>query len=73
VIHKAVYITGQYCGGKKLTLAQKLLLDRVLASLSISPRAVTFSWWGIVMLAGVFILLVGPLRPDRLKDRGQTK
>jgi len=27
----------------------------------------------IAMLAGVFILLVGPPKSDRLKDRGQTK
>jgi len=27
----------------------------------------------IAMLAGVFILLLGPPKPDRLKDRGQTK
>jgi len=27
----------------------------------------------IAMLAGVFIFLVGPPKPDRLKDRGQTK
>jgi len=27
----------------------------------------------IAMLAGVFILLLGPTKPDRLKDRGQTK
>jgi len=27
----------------------------------------------ITMLAGVFILLLGPPKPDRLKDRGQTK
>jgi len=27
----------------------------------------------IAMLAGVFILLVGPPKLDRLKDRGQTK
>jgi len=26
----------------------------------------------IAMLAGVFILLLGPPKPDRLKDRGQT-
>jgi len=40
------------------------------------PRAVTFSWWvglhvsvtRIAMLAGVFILLLGPPKPDRLKD-----
>jgi len=25
------------------------------------------------LLAGVFILLLGPPKPDRLKDRGQTK
>jgi len=39
-------------------------------------HAVTFSWWGglstsmirIAMLAGVFILLLGPPKPDRLKD-----
>jgi len=38
--------------------------------------AVTFSWWGglrtsltrIAMLTGVFILLVGPRKSDRLKD-----
>jgi len=27
----------------------------------------------IAMLAGVFILLLGPPKPDRLKDRGPTK
>jgi len=27
----------------------------------------------IAMLTGVFILLVGPPKSDRLKDRGQTK
>jgi len=27
----------------------------------------------IVMLAGVFILLLEPPKPDRLKDRSQTK
>jgi len=27
----------------------------------------------IAMLAGVFILLLGPPKPDRLKGRGQTK
>jgi len=27
----------------------------------------------IAMLAGLFIRLVGPPKPDRLKDRGQTK
>jgi len=27
----------------------------------------------IAMLAGVFILLLGPPKPDRLNDRGQTK
>jgi len=27
----------------------------------------------IAMLGGVFILLLGPPKPDRLKDRGQTK
>jgi len=27
----------------------------------------------IATLAGVFILLLGPPKPDRLKDRGQTK
>jgi len=27
----------------------------------------------IAMLTGVFILLLGPPKPDRLKDRGQTK
>jgi len=40
------------------------------------PCVVTFSWWGglrtsltrIAMLDGVFILLLGPPKPDRLKD-----
>jgi len=27
----------------------------------------------IAMLAGVFILLLGPPKPERLKDRGQAK
>jgi len=27
----------------------------------------------IAMLAGVFILVLGPPKPDRLKDRSQTK
>jgi len=27
----------------------------------------------IAMLAGLVILLLGPPKPDRLKDRGQTK
>jgi len=27
----------------------------------------------IAMLTGVFILLIGPPKSDRLKDRGQTK
>jgi len=42
-------------------------------------RAVTFVWVGlrtsmtrIAMLAGVFILLVGPSKSNRLKDRGQA-
>jgi len=39
------------------------------------PCDVTFftSMTRISMLAGVFILLIGPPKPDRLKDRGQTK
>jgi len=45
------------------------------------PCAVTLSWWcglrtslnRIAMLAGVFILLLGPPKSDMLKDRGQTK
>jgi len=48
----------------------------------IPPYAVTFSWWGggIEYLIDPdsyadwsFILLVGPPKSDRLKDRGQTK
>jgi len=31
------------------------------------------SFTRIAMLAGFFILLVGPPKPERLKDRGQTK
>jgi len=33
------------------------------------PTSITL----IAMLAGVFILLLGPPKPGRLKDRGQTK
>jgi len=47
----------------------------------VPPRAVILSVVGglrtsmtrISMLVGVFILLLGPPKPDRLKDRGQTK
>jgi len=47
----------------------------------IPPCAVTFPWWSglrasvtrTAMLAGVFPLLLGPPKPDRLNDRSQTK
>jgi len=53
----------------------------VFFQINTPPRAVTFSVGGglrtsvtrTAMLAGVFILLFGPPKPDRLKDRGQTK
>jgi len=59
-------------------------LNSVIRNIEVLPppqRAVTFPWWGglrtsmtwIAMLAGVFILLLGPPKPHRLKDRGQTK
>jgi len=62
--------------GTNVSQKQRALFDDINP-----PRPVTFSWWGglrtsitgIAMLAGDFILLLGPPKPDRLKDRGQTK
>jgi len=53
----------------------------VLTLILIPPRAVTFFVVGglsssvtpIAMLAGVFMLLLGPPKPDKLKNKDQTK
>jgi len=36
-------------------------------------RRLCISMTRIAVLAGVFTLLLGPPKPERLKDRGQTK
>jgi len=56
-------------------------LGRKTPFTQLPPCAVTFSRWGIdytsitriAMLAGDFILLIGPPKSDRLKARVQTK
>jgi len=39
----------------------------------LEERGFSTSVTRIAMLVGVFLLLLGPPKPDRLKDRGQTK
>jgi len=46
---------------------------RVLSPFGEGGGGLRASLTQITMLAGVFILLVEPPKPDRLKDRGQTK
>jgi len=80
-IHVPVYIACRLVTLQREKYAGHVIIKIIICPIFIPPRADTFSWWWELctsmtrraMLAGVFILLLGPAKPDRLKDSGQTK
>jgi len=79
-IHISRYLHSIPRGIPSIPIAIPTIASRSILFFMVLPQCHFFVVGGlctsvtrIAMLAGVFILMLGPPKPDRLKSRGQTK